>query len=390
LAALRGAHRAVVGLRSPFPGRFELGGRRNQRLAQTDTDQTFINSFDEAHADLIAAAAAETALHEHERRIETAYGRFCEALRAYSDTLPDELLADLNDLTRDFYDRVNAHDTADDTLARLLLPRQGGERITIAFDREPEELHDALQVLSEGHLRCLGLAILLAKNVKIGLPVIVFDDVVNAIDDEHRTAIREMIVGDARLRAKQLLITCHSPEFLRMFQNVLGEGASVMYAFGHHQGDYQPRITDATDRNYLGRARASMDDGDLGQCMAFCRQALEYLTHRTWKRLKSKEESLASFKVELSGPGEHPDLLPLSVALAKAMETGLTKKMLKPEEWAARLDGFNAILKVDQHTALWRYLNRGTHHQDDKPDFEAPLVRQILDGLTAIRSTYPA
>ncbi len=50
--------------------------------------------------------------------------------------------------------------------------------------------------MSEGHIRCLGLAILVAKNVKLNCPVLIFDDAVNAIDDEHRGGIRDTLFDE--------------------------------------------------------------------------------------------------------------------------------------------------------------------------------------------------
>lgn len=367
----------------------ELSGRRAQQIDAMAADQTLVDGFNETNADLLEAVSRESEIIQFEQRIANAYDDYCRNLQEYSDSLPEELLGNLNELTCDFYNRINAYGVAGDSLAHIALPRRGGERIMVAFRRAPEDQHDALQILSEGHIRCIGLAILLAKNVKLGLPLIVFDDVVNAIDDAHRTAIRELLIGDDRLRQKQLLITCHSPEFIRMFQNVLDDGTSTLYSFGPHLGDYQPRIMDGTDRNYLSRARASLEEGDPGQCLAFCRQALEYLTHRAWKSLANKSEDLATFKVKLGGPNARPHLLPLAIELEKAMARGLDAGVLRAATWTARLEGFRSILHVDQKSALWAYLNDGTHHDDDKPDFEIPLVSQMIDGLSAIRASYP-
>nr|UVN18191.1 hypothetical protein pPsy0462b_00046 [Pseudomonas syringae] len=47
----------------------------------------------------------------------------------------------------------------------------GEGRIGLSFRGQQNVLVDALQILSEGHVRCLGLAILLAKALKIVAPV---------------------------------------------------------------------------------------------------------------------------------------------------------------------------------------------------------------------------
>ena len=52
---------------------------------------------------------------------------------------------------------------------------------------------DALRILSEGHIRCLGLAILLAKAKSIQSPLVVFDDAINANKSVRAIAIGFMI-----------------------------------------------------------------------------------------------------------------------------------------------------------------------------------------------------
>ncbi|MFT1622088.1 ATPase, partial [Vibrio cholerae] len=80
------------------------------------------------------------------------------------------------------------------------------ERIEIAYQSEPTKYFDALHVLSEGHSRCIGLSILLAKNLKTNSPLLIFDDPVNAIDDEHRNAIPETLYKDQFIKEKKIIM----------------------------------------------------------------------------------------------------------------------------------------------------------------------------------------
>lgn len=59
------------------------------------------------------------------------------------------------------------------------LPVTGEQKIVISFRGTPQVRVNALRVLSEGHIHCLGLAILFAKGRSIQSPLIVFDDVIN-------------------------------------------------------------------------------------------------------------------------------------------------------------------------------------------------------------------
>lgn len=78
---------------------------------------------------------------------------------------------------------------------------------------------DAFCVLSEGHLRGLGLALLLSVAKKNCHPVIVFDDVVNAIDTEHRSNIIDIFSEDDYLKKVQRIITTHDRMFWEKISN---------------------------------------------------------------------------------------------------------------------------------------------------------------------------
>ena len=95
-------------------------------------------------------------------------------------------------------------------------------KIEVEFAGEPGARYDALIVFSEGHIKCLGLAILLAKNLAQGCPVVIFDDVVNAIDDDHRDGIWRTFFEDGLLHGKQVILTSHAEEFLHRIQQELG------------------------------------------------------------------------------------------------------------------------------------------------------------------------
>ena len=123
--------------------------------------------------------------------------------------------------------------------------------MTVAFNSHPKELQDALQVMSEGHIRCLGLAILVAKNVKLGCPVLIFDDAVNAIDDEHRGGIRDTLFDEGLLGGKQIILTCHGEELIKDIEVFIGHkraGADCLtYTFLPHDGDRVIRVEPGQD-----------------------------------------------------------------------------------------------------------------------------------------------
>lgn len=361
-----------------------LVGKRTQHEADALADKQLVEGFDEANADLVGRVAIEATGIAYEHRIKSAYGMFRDALIAYKDSLPERLLADLNELTKELYNSFNSDDHAGDQLAELFLPLRGGGKILVSFVASPENKHDALHILSEGHLRCLGLAILLAKNIKLGLPLIVFDDVVNAIDHDHRAGIRNTLFGDARINAKQIIVTCHGNEFIKDIQNQLGSGVSRLYVLNYHSGDHQPRVLEGSSRNYLTRASAALDEADQRQCLAFCRQALENIAAKIWKKLSGKSRDLGALTVPISPPTFKPELGALTKALLSKVESGSKANALTGDAWAAILSGLQEILIVPNSVLIWSYFNKGTHDEPDREDFELPAVKQTLAALQKI------
>ena len=68
---------------------------------------------------------------------------------------------DLSEKVKDYYNLINEDDAGFELIEELKLPVAASEKIIIKMEDGIEQ--DALQILSEGHVRILGLSILLAK-----------------------------------------------------------------------------------------------------------------------------------------------------------------------------------------------------------------------------------
>ncbi len=201
-----------------------------------------------------------------------------QRLNSYKDALPGKLVADLGKRVVQLYNAFNRGDAPNDLLADLKLPTSSGERIQISFSNTPESYFDALHVLSEGHIRCVGLAILLAKNLKENCPILIFDDPVNAIDDDHREAIRRTLFEDDYFRGKQIILTCQGEEFFKDIQNLLGAErtkVSRRLTFLPQLGEKHIRIDfQSTPRNYLLAGQEHLDKLETRNALEKARQAL--------------------------------------------------------------------------------------------------------------------
>lgn len=354
--------------------------RRKQLIDGVAAAKLRIAAFDTANAELIAEAAQEKLEIDRDSPLKTAYDRLLEELKAYRDQLPGQLMAGLNETALTLYNAFNRNDLDADKLVGLHLPVTADAKIEIAFKGMPDRRVDALHVLSEGHIRCLGLAILLAKAKSMLSPTIVFDDAINAIDHDHRGGIREAIFENDTFAETQFIVTCHSNEFIKDIQQHLPEARKkdcVVYLFRHHTGDYQPRITrNVPSANYISKARAARDALNDRDALGASRQALEMLSDKVWGWLGSHDLGLLS--VALAGVGAEPALRNVCDAVAKKLKKA---DNFNHANKATIIAAFDRILGIPETNLIWTYLNKGTHEEANRDDFDGELVESVVSTL---------
>ena len=94
----------------------------------------------------------------------------------------------------------------------MILPDATSDKMYITF--ADGSTSEALQVLSEGHIKILGLSILLAKAVHDNLNFIIFDDIVNAIDDDHRNGVADLLMNHVDFANTQIILSTHGDQFI--------------------------------------------------------------------------------------------------------------------------------------------------------------------------------
>lgn len=338
-----------------------------------------IEKFYRDNEELIKEAEAEKPGVERNRSYSIAYTSLREKLLAYNTGLPLDLAADLNEKTLKFYNEINKNDHPSDRLKSLRLPTAAGERIEIEFENGGR--CDALQVLSEGHIRCLGLAILLAKITRDGLPFLIFDDVVNSIDDEHRSAIIDLILNPEEVGKRQLIVTTHGEDFVKRLENAVPK---KKYEETVTRIDFlvpfaAKKITVRLDspRHYLMVAGRSYEEGRTRDCLGYVRKAFEEELNRLWKKIEKKRLSV-QLSVVLRRPGAAPDLM----SLAKGLHEFLSRKEVTVFQEAVPYLG-KMFGNGEKHNVEWTYLNRGTHEEDRAEEFDSKIVLCMLE--TVIR-----
>jgi len=333
-----------------------------------------IEKFKQENEDLIREAEAEKPVVARGWSYSFAYNSLRQKLLAYNAGLPLALAADLNEKTLKFYNEINKNDHPSDRLNSLRLPTAAGERIEIEF--ENGDKCDALQVLSEGHIRCLGLAILLAKITRDRLPFLIFDDVVNSIDDEHRGAIIDLILNPEEVGNRQLIVTTHGEDFVKRLENAV---PMKKYKETVTRIDFlvpfaAKKITVKLDspRHYLTVATRSYEEGRIRDSLSYVRKAFEEELNRLWKKIANKKLS-AQISVGMRGPGD-PDLMSLATGLLKFLDG---KDVTVFQEALPHLD--EILGYREKHKVEWSFLNKGTHEGDRAEEFDAVIVRRMLE-----------
>jgi hypothetical protein len=232
------------------------------------------------------------------------------------------------------------------------------------------------------------LAILLAKNLKENCPLLIFDDPVNAIDDDHRESIRRTLFEDDYFSGKQILLTCHGEEFFKDIQNLLpAQAASQAQSF-----TFLPRLDEShiridfncAPRNYILAAREHIDRNEIRDALTKSRQALETLTKdKVWKYVHRHGDGSLSLKLE--GPKAPIGLRNLTEQLKKQICKGgfgdqNKNRVITPLE---------TLLGLNGDSREWRYLNKGAHEEQDRAEFDRHSVQVIVATLEQLDAAIP-
>ncbi|EFW82228.1 ATP-binding protein [Pseudomonas savastanoi] len=341
-----------------------------------------VAQFEEVNRDLIEACAAEVPVVEHHHRIKDAYDGFLPEIQAYLAALPGVLLQGLGEQACHLYNAFNRADPPGNLLHALWLPVAENSKIEVEFVGEPGVRYDALIIFSEGHIKCLGLAILVGKNIAQGCPVVIFDDVVNAIDDDHRDGIWRTFFEDGLLTGKQVILTSHAEEFLHRIQQELGSqrAASIKrYKFLPHLGENELRVdSDPPTKNYVLLAQQALAADEKREALRQARPALESLTDRLWAWLGRRSDGRLDIK--LAGPRSPWELNNKCTKLRSAVDRIAAQHGGAPQAVAA----LAALLRVSGASIEWGYLNSGVHDAQRDHEFDRSTVRSVVESVVAL------
>jgi len=180
-----------------------------------------IEQFEKDNEEVLKKIKNEQESVDLNKKYIESYDKLIKWLKEYRNSLPVSLSAGLADKVKEYYNVINSHDSDFDKIENINLPANVGDKIEIQFIDSTEKI-DILRILSEGHIKILGLSILLAKVVSEDLKFIIFDDIVNAIDDEHKDGVADLLLNHADMKGRQLILTCHGDIFINKLEHKLG------------------------------------------------------------------------------------------------------------------------------------------------------------------------
>lgn len=340
-----------------------------------DKNEQEIEKFNKENSKKIEIVDNEKKSIEVYKQFGDSYKKLVSSLKQFRNELPIKISKNLNEKALEYYNVINSHDPDFEKIEKLSLPATSGDIIEIKF-RGSSIIDNALHVLSEGHIKILGLSILLAKIHDMKLSFIIFDDIVNAIDDDHRNGIANLLIQHDDFKNIQQIITCHGEQFINKLEHKLGVSRSskevTRYRFYPADTIESRRIklSIGDTKHYIVQAEKFFIKDERKNAASKCRQALESLVDTLWKKMANKLNM--NLTVQIRRPGSQPDLYSVVNSLKK--ELGKIDKDLPLFKY------FEEITTK----LFWDLLNKGTHEDDSLPEFERGDIKELISLVKSI------
>lgn len=317
-------------------------------------------------------AEAEKKEVSFNKKMVEAYRSVVDELYSYIEKLPSDLAQNLSDKVQEYYNCINEDDADFELIKKLHLPLSPKEKIMI--EMEDGISRDALLILSEGHVKILGLSILLAKANYERIPFMIFDDIVNSIDDDHRDGVAKLLMTHSDFSNVQMILTCHGEIFVSMLEEYVSASKSkqkYMFLPADTLDERGVFIICRESSIPLDVARENFKTNQLKDCAMNCRRAVECIVSKLWKELAPYING--GISVKLHDLKRHPDLYSITNALIKYTDNKYVQN-------AGEIN--NDLKKLTRHST-WSKLNKGTHEDKSISEFNRGDVKELLELVAA-------
>ena len=207
-------------------------------------------------------------------------------VKRYSDSIREELGMISRKEVSEIYNKIN---TSDEELIDEFIIEPNIDDKNIEFlaklsgiDRKVK----ALEVLSTGHLRCLGFALLIAR-IKVRsdkLKFIVIDDPIYSIDHDHRYNLIHYLMDLGE--SYQLIITSSDRLFFEILENTFNKNKFISYktVFTKENGTMN-RSFKLKESQYIDEAKRHLVTKDFRASSLYARLSLETLLFNIAQKL---------------------------------------------------------------------------------------------------------
>ena len=203
---------------------------------------------------------------------------------AYQERQKDDLAKLLTQISRRVAELYSALHPEED-LGAVSIEPWTAKGVELAIEFYGSRQRPPHSVLSESHLNSLAIALFLAMaetfNEKLGF--LVFDDVINSFDLEHRGQLADLLADE--FSAWQLVVLTHDHQF---FEHLTRRAPSwrklELTSWTYQEG---PRATQYESRGFLGAARERLRGGDVQGAATKARRALEEGLQETCQALEA-------------------------------------------------------------------------------------------------------
>lgn len=328
----------------------------NSDLEKLDSDLTNINKFlDRFSSEKCILDQKINIENEHNQfldKVENCYKLFHKDLINFKAEEEKNKFDGVEGPATKYYRLINKFDSEVETIEKIVFHKEnsGNYRIKVRFKNEIEFI-DAFKRLSEGHVRALGLSMMLAIAEKEDKPFLIFDDVVNAIDSDHRANIIEMIFTENVLKNKQLIITTHDRLFWERFcnyDNSMNKHLSYIFDCQEHIGIFHTIY----NGSFSVKIKNALEVYDIRQALVYCRIWFETIV--TEYCLKNKVEVSAKFT---ENKRERNNLIKIDL---EKMYEEVNKRITGKFDFATTY-----CLIYGKNNSNWKGLNQENHSLDD-------------------------
>lgn len=113
--------------------------------------------------------------------------------------------------------------------------------------------------------------------------------------------------------------------------------------------------------------------------VAASRQALEMLTEKTWGWMASHD--LGFLSLQLAGVGKEPALRNVCDAILKKLKDAAA---FNHASKAPLIAAYGKIVGIPEENLVWTYLNKGTHEEANRDDFDTEKVEDVVQTLETL------